>query len=71
MCKVIAVWAYDGGSVTINGGQYRVGPDKDGNRNDCIYAGSNARNTAGTIIIKCGKFAFDWSRPEGTIDIAK
>ena len=71
--SVCAVWAYDGGSVTINGGQYQVGPDKDGNRNDCIYAGSNARNTAGTIIINGGIFAFDWiaERPEGTIDIAK
>lgn len=67
--SVCAVWAYDGGSVTINGGQYRVGKDKDGKRNDCIYAGSNAKGTAGSIVINGGDFAFDWAgvRPEGTV----
>ena len=69
--SVCAVWAYDGGSVTINGGQYGVGQDKDGKRNDCIYAGSNAKETAGTIIINGGQFEFDWTdgRPEGTIGV--
>ena len=69
--SVCAVWAYDGGSVTINGGQYRVGQDKNGNRNDCIYAGSNSKNTAGTIVIYGGKYMFDWSRPAGTVDATK
>lgn len=69
--SVCAVWAYDGGSVTINGGQYRVGQDKNGNRNDCIYAGSNTKNTAGTIVIYGGKYMFNWSRPAGTVDATK
>lgn len=45
-----AVWALDGGKVTINGGYYYVGAD--GNlRNDCIYA-----KNGGEIIINGGKF---------------
>lgn len=56
--SVCAVWAHSGGSVTINGGHYSVGQDKDSNRNDCIYAGSNSTQTAGTITINSGLFEY-------------
>ena len=56
--SVCAVWAHNGGKVTINGGHYTVGPDKNNKRNDCIYAGSNASVTNGTITINGGKFEF-------------
>lgn len=59
--SVCAVWAHSSGSVTINGGYYKVGPDKNDLRNDCIYAGWNNDPdgaSAGTIIINGGKFEF-------------
>ena len=56
--SVCAVWAHNGGKVTINGGHYIVYEDKNGDRNDCIYAGSNAKGTAGTITINGGKFEY-------------
>lgn len=56
--SVSAVWAHSDGSVTINGGHYSVGQDKDGKRNDCIYAGSNSTQTAGTITINGGLFEY-------------
>ena len=52
-----AVWAC-GGAVTINGGHYSVGADADGLRNDCIYAGYNAENKGGTIVVNGGKFEY-------------
>lgn len=56
--SVCAVWA-NGGTVTINGGYYKVGQDKDGKRNDCIYAGSNANVPQnGKITINSGKFEY-------------
>lgn len=57
--SVCAVWA-NGGTVTIDGGHYKVGQDKEGKRNDCIYAGYNAENKGGTITINSGKFEFVW-----------
>lgn len=57
--SVCAVWA-NGGKVTINGGHYKVGQDKNGKRNDCIYAGYNAENKGGQITINNGKFEFVW-----------
>lgn len=59
--SVCAVWAHSSGSVTINGGYYKVGPDKNDLRNDCIYAGWNNDPdgaSAGTIIINGGKFEY-------------
>ncbi len=58
---VCAVWA-KGGTVTINGGYYKVHADQAGKRNDCIYAGHNAdnANTAGNITINGGKFEYVW-----------
>lgn len=58
---VCAVWA-KGGTVTINGGYYKVHADQVGKRNDCIYAGHNAdnANTAGNITINDGKFEYVW-----------
>lgn len=56
--SVCAVWAHNGGNVTINNGHYIVYEDKDGKRNDCIYAGSNAQHTSGTITINGGKFEY-------------
>ena len=56
--SVCAVWAHNGGEVTIDGGHYIVYEDKDGKRNDCIYAGSNAQETSGTITINGGKFEY-------------
>ena len=56
--SVCAVWAHAGGTVTIDGGYYKVGPDKNNKRNDCIYAGSNANTTSGQITINNGKFEF-------------
>lgn len=55
---VCAVWAHTNGVVTIEGGHYTVGPDKDNKRNDCIYAGSGSNNSKGTITINGGKFEF-------------
>ena len=62
--SVCAVWAR-GGTVTINGGYYKVGHDKDGsstntanNRNDCIYAGYNETKQGGIIVINGGKFEY-------------
>lgn len=55
--SVCAVWAHDGGSAILNGGYYKVGPDKDGNRNDCIYAGASD-GTSGTITINAGKYEY-------------
>ncbi len=55
--SVCAVWAHDGGSVELNGGYYMVGPDKDGNRNDCIYAGASD-GTSGSITINGGKYEY-------------
>lgn len=56
-----AVWAYDGATVIIYGGEYYVGDDASnttGNtRNDCIYAGSTSNKTAGYIYIYGGKFS--------------
>lgn len=62
--SVCAVWA-NGGTVTINGGHYKVHADQKGERNDCIYAGYNADNdnTAGKIIINGGEFEYVW--PDG------
>ena len=59
--SVCAVWA-NGGTVTINGGHYKVYSDANGKRNDCIYAGYNADNndTAGKITINGGKFEYVW-----------
>ncbi|MBQ7018852.1 MAG: hypothetical protein IJN06_07615 [Bacteroidales bacterium] len=59
--SVCAVWAHSSGSVTINGGYYKVGPDKNDLRNDCIYTGWNNDPdgaSAGTIIINGGKFEY-------------
>lgn len=59
--SVCAVWA-NGGTVTIDGGHYKVYSDAAGKRNDCIYAGYNAddNNTAGMITINGGKFEYVW-----------
>ena len=59
--SVCAVWA-NGGTVTIDGGHYKVYSDASGKRNDCIYAGYNADNndTAGNITINGGKFEYVW-----------
>ena len=59
--SVCAVWA-NGGTVTIDGGHYKVYSDAAGKRNDCIYAGYNAdnNNTAGNITINGGKFEYVW-----------
>ena len=55
-----AVWAHHGGKVTIQGGSYCVGGDANTSdtthQNDCIYAGSSAGLTAGTIIVEGGTF---------------
>lgn len=57
--SVCAVWA-PGGTVIINGGYFKAGVDENGNRMDCIYAGSNsdASDNPGKIIINGGKFEF-------------
>lgn len=56
--SVCAVWAHAGGEVTIEGGHYIVYEDKNGKRNDCIYAGSNANQTYGVITINGGSFEY-------------
>lgn len=61
--SLCAVWAH-GGKATINNGTFRVSQDKDGKRNDCIYAGSNSDSKSGEIIINGGKFEFDWGGNE-------
>lgn len=53
-----AVWVHNNGTATINGGYYSVGADKDGLRNDCIYAGSKSEQSTGTITINGGKFEY-------------
>ena len=59
--SVCAVWA-NGGTVTIDGGHYKVYSDAADKRNDCIYAGYNAdnNNTAGNITINGGIFEYVW-----------
>ena len=63
--SVCAVWAHGGGSAVLNGGYYKVGPDKDGNRNDCIYAGSSD-GTSGSITINAGKYEYTGPASEDT-----
>ena len=53
-----AVWVHANGKATINGGHYSVGADKDGNRNDCIYAGRSSGLEKGIIDIYGGKFEY-------------
>ena len=53
-----AVWVHASGTATINGGYYSVGADKDGDRNDCIYAGRTSGMEKGTINIYGGKFEY-------------
>ena len=65
---VCAVWAHNGGNVTINGGYYKVYKDAEGKRNDCIYAGSNSKGTAGTIVINGGKFEYASERNTSSVD---
>lgn len=66
--NVCAVWAC-GGTVTINGGHYKVGADSEGKRNDCIYAGYNAdgAETLGTITIKSGTFEYTAPRSDENV----
>ena len=65
--SVCAVWA-NGGTVTIDGGHYKVYSDASGKRNDCIYAGYNADNndTAGNITINGGKFEYVWPKTKNS-----
>ena len=64
---VCAVWAHNGGKVTINGGYYKVYKDAEGKRNDCIYAGSNSKETAGSIVINGGKFEYASERNTSSV----
>lgn len=50
--SVCAVWA-NGGNVVINGGYYKVGPDSNSDRNDCIYAKKSSQ-----VTINGGKFEY-------------
>jgi len=56
--SISAVWAHNGGAVNIYGGHYVTVADKNGKRNDCIYAGYS-QTSAGHINIYDGKFEFD------------
>ena len=47
----VAVWAAQGGKVTINGGEYSVGKDANGSANSCVYAYD------GDIVINGGTFS--------------
>ena len=47
----VAVWAAQGGKVTINGGEYSVGKDANGLANSCVYA------YGGDIVINGGTFS--------------
>ena len=47
----VAVWAAQGGKVTINGGEYSVGKDANGLGNSCVYA------YGGDIVINGGTFS--------------
>lgn len=60
-----AVWAHHGGKVIIENGTFSTNDDADGNRCDCIYAGSSKDSSAGTIIINGGTFKYDGDSAEG------
>ena len=60
-----AVWAHHGGQVTIENGTFSTNDDADGDRCDCIYAGSTADMSSGTIIINDGTFKYDGTNEEG------
>ena len=60
-----AVWAHHGGKVTIENGTFSTNDDADGDRCDCIYAGSTADMSAGTITINGGTFKYDGENEEG------
>ena len=60
-----AVWAHHGGQVTIENGTFSTNDDADGDRCDCIYAGSTADMSSGTIIINGGTFKYDGENAEG------
>lgn len=56
--SVCAVWA-NGGNVNINGGNFKVSPDNDGNRNDCIYVGkTDTAERGGSVVINGGTFEY-------------
>ena len=60
-----AVWAHHGGKVTIENGTFSTNDDATGDRCDCIYAGSTADMSAGTVIINGGTFKYDGANPAG------
>lgn len=60
-----AVWAHHSGKVIIENGTFSTNDDADGNRCDCIYAGSSTDSSAGTIIINGGTFKYDGNNAEG------
>ena len=60
-----AVWAHHGGKVTIENGTFSTNDDAEGDRCDCIYAGSSADMSAGTITINGGTFKYDGANQDG------
>ena len=60
-----AVWAYNEGSIVINGGTFIGTDDANGLRNDLIYVGRGANTLPGYLTVNGGEFMYNGQNQEG------